>query len=303
VKHQGTDRSIRSTSKLRHPVRAIREPFGTAGLIVAVIALIMALTGAAFAAAGLNGKQKKEVEKIAKKYAGKPGAPGANGANGSPGAKGDNGAPGANGTNGANGAPGPAGTSVTNTPLAKGNVNCPEGGAEFKVGPGNPTRACNGITGFTKTLPTKETETGSWTINGASTAFIQPGTGISFSIPLAAAGAEGSAWGFTQVETEEEEFGKKAVGGGSCVVGSPECVDTGCKGTAAKPTASPGKLCVYTGFEFTENISAYRVLKSPDNQAENAYGVSGAALFGGFFSPTTEPAFIESWGSWAVTAP
>ena len=63
--------------RLRHPIRAIREPFGTAGLIVACVALVLALTGAAFAAAGLTGKQKKEVEKIAKKYAGKPGAAGA----------------------------------------------------------------------------------------------------------------------------------------------------------------------------------------------------------------------------------
>ena len=35
----------------RHPVRAIREPFGTAGLIIAVVALVAAVGGNAFAAA------------------------------------------------------------------------------------------------------------------------------------------------------------------------------------------------------------------------------------------------------------
>src|SRR4051794_38320152 len=91
-------------SKLRHPVRAIREPFGTAGLIVACIALIAALTGGAYAASGgLTAKQKKEVKKIAKQFAGKPGAPGTAGAKGDTGGKGDTGAAGTNGTNGSDG--------------------------------------------------------------------------------------------------------------------------------------------------------------------------------------------------------
>jgi len=49
--------------RLRHPVRAIREPFGKAGLIVAIFALVMAMVGGAYAAGKLTSGQKKEVEK------------------------------------------------------------------------------------------------------------------------------------------------------------------------------------------------------------------------------------------------
>ena len=82
---------------MRHPVRAIREPFGTAGLVVAGIALIAALGGTAFAATKLNSTQKKEVEKIAKRFAGKNGKDGAVGPPGSAGPAGPKGDPGGSG--------------------------------------------------------------------------------------------------------------------------------------------------------------------------------------------------------------
>jgi hypothetical protein len=71
--------------QLRHPLRARREPLGTAGLIIACCALLLACTGAAYAAGRLSGSAKKEVAKIAAKQAkkfakagpaGKPGAQG-----------------------------------------------------------------------------------------------------------------------------------------------------------------------------------------------------------------------------------
>jgi Collagen triple helix repeat (20 copies) len=129
-------------SRLRHPVRSLKEPFGKAGLTVAILALVLAMVGGAYAASALTGKQKKEVEKIAKKYAGKPGAPGANGVNGSngaPGAKGEAGAPGANGTNGTNG------QSVAVTSEAPG-VNCIEGGNKL-VSVSGTSYVCNGEEG------------------------------------------------------------------------------------------------------------------------------------------------------------
>jgi collagen triple helix repeat protein len=99
--------------RLRHPVRSIREPFGKAGVVLAVLALVFAAVGGAYAAGGgLSGKQKKEVTKIAKKYAGKPGPAGPAGPagpKGEPGAKGDKGAAGTNGINGTNGSNGEAG--------------------------------------------------------------------------------------------------------------------------------------------------------------------------------------------------
>jgi hypothetical protein len=143
--------------RLRHPIRAITEPFGKAGLIVAVIALVLALTGAAFAATGLNGKQKKEVEKIAKKFAGKPGAAGAQGPAGPAGPAGAAGKDGANGKDGAAGSPGKAGAT----------------GAT----------GATGFSGFTETLPSGKTETGAWTVQGWHEGALGTGA-ISFPIPL-----------------------------------------------------------------------------------------------------------------------
>jgi hypothetical protein len=121
--------------KLRHPVRSIREPFGKAGLTVAILALVLAMVGGAYAAGALSGKQKKEVEKIAKKYAGKTGSAGSQGPAGPAGAKGDTGTNGKDGTNGTNGTNGKEG---------------PEG-----------KQGKEGTTGFTETLPSGKTETGS----------------------------------------------------------------------------------------------------------------------------------------------
>src|SRR5262249_46017666 len=122
----------------------IREPFGTAGLVVACVALIAALGGTALAAAKLNSTQKKEVEKIAKKFAGKPGAPGAagppgpagppregggqgrkrghpqDGANRKDGGNGKDGANGKDGTNGTNGTDGTDGETPTGTTFTTG---------------------------------------------------------------------------------------------------------------------------------------------------------------------------------------
>jgi hypothetical protein len=78
----------------RHPIRAIREPFGKAGLTVAILALVLAMVGGAYAAGALTRKQKKEVVKIAKRYAGKDGLAGAQGKEGKQGPTGQEGPPG-----------------------------------------------------------------------------------------------------------------------------------------------------------------------------------------------------------------
>jgi hypothetical protein len=143
---------------LRHPIRSISEPFGKAGLIVAMVALVAALGGTAFAAAKLNGTQKKEVEKIAKKFAGKPGATGAAGPagpagtagaagkNGEKGERGEKGEKGEKGDAGNTGNPGTAGENVNVTALASGNAHCAEGGAELHNATGT-AYACNGSAG------------------------------------------------------------------------------------------------------------------------------------------------------------
>ncbi len=83
--------------RIKLPLSRKREPFGKAGLTVAVVALVFAMIGGAYAAGTLTGKQKKEVAKIAKKFAGKAGSDGLQGSagkDGSPGAAGQGGPPG-----------------------------------------------------------------------------------------------------------------------------------------------------------------------------------------------------------------
>src|SRR6478609_4995322 len=197
-------------NRLRKP-----EPFGKAGLTVAICALVLGLIGGAYAAGGLTKSQEKQVTKIAKKYAGKPGAPGTNGTNGAPGEKGPKGDPGAPGE------PGKAGESVTNTAIPVGDASrCNKlGGAEFKVGAGAATKACNGQTGFTDTLPEGKTEMGDWAFGQAYGLSLQLAA-TSFNIPLTAAPAP--------IYVEE---------------GATPPAE--CPGSVAEPAAEPGFLCVF----------------------------------------------------------
>jgi Collagen triple helix repeat (20 copies) len=272
-------------------ISRIHQKLGTAGFIISIVALVAALGGGAYAANGaLTGKQKKEVEKIAKKYAGKPGTPGAAGTTGpagSPGLKGD---PGTAGTAGTAGNPGPNGKSVAVTAITAGGSKC-EGRAGTEVKQEGATAGQNvcdgkdGTTGFTKTLPKGETETGVWAISEGSTTPIQSLGSISFPIPLTQGAEKG--FGFTQVQTENSEFGS-----------------SGCTGTVAHPTAPEGALCIYTAFESNTKASPSIEPRSFEG-GFGAYGVSGALLAGAFLTPDAEeeePASTEAYGTWAVTA-
>jgi hypothetical protein len=107
------------------------EPFGKAGLILAVCALVLACTGGAFAAGKLSGPQKKEVGKIAAKVAKKSG-----GKRGPAGPAGPAGAP------GAPGAPGTAAAFATVGVNGAGNMT-------FRVNSGFPTEPTNPQPGIT----------------------------------------------------------------------------------------------------------------------------------------------------------
>jgi hypothetical protein len=271
-------------SRLRHPVRAIREPFGTAGLIVACVALVAALGGTAFAATKLNSTQKKEVEKIAKKFAGKPGAAGPAGPGGKDGAKG---ADGSNGTNGSNG------VSVTTAPASAGE--CPSGGIKV-LSASAPAKVCNGTTGFTELLPSGKTETGTITtpllqVEAGAESMQVIATPISFAIPL---GAPLGAAEVHFVSTEEQEEG----------TGPAEC-----PGSAESPLAQAGNLCVYQGGTLIQEANGEgeqeaRVVKIFPVTATTA-GNSGAATSGAdalvLFEAGEGLAFMQA--SWAVTAP
>ena len=250
--------------RLRHPIRAIREPFGTAGLIVACVALIAALGGTALAAKGaLTGKQKKEVEKIAKKFAGKPGPAGATGPAGPTGPAGGAGTPGAHGSAGE---PGPRG---------------PEGSPWTAAG----------------TLPSGATETGSYLaaeeihFNGEEEAVPSRAAVavISFPIPLANG-------------TEETFFVPSCSGlsGGeltSCEA-EREAAEEACPGTPKEPEAKPGAFCLYEG-PFSRGVYSpgTALVLEPGNFALGA-GTSGA-----FFTATFHSTEARSLGTWAVTAP
>lgn len=298
--------------KLRHPINSIREPFGKAGLTVAILALVLATTGAAFAAAGLNSKQKKEVTAIAKKYAGKPGAPGATGpagANGSNGAKGDTGAKGEKGDPGTNGTNGKSVVIGNTSPVSCGAA----GGKTVEVeGSGVKTPICNGTPGAIhpgETLPSEASETGAWSAGilkheSVQTAVFVP---VSFPIPLAAALADAEECG---TGTEPECHAHYINPAGKEVIFNPnppaegieERTSTECLGSAAAPEAEPGNLCVYAGKEEgvagRGNFFGIDQPTAPSPTVHGGVGTTGAVMQLGLTA-----GIADGWGTWAVTAP
>jgi hypothetical protein len=277
--------------RLRHPIRAIREPFGTAGLAVAVLALVLAMGGAAFAASGgLSGKERKEVQKIARRYA-KAGPAGATGAAGP---AGKNGARGAEGVSGENG------IGATTSPASSGE--CPSGGTKVTTA-GGTSRVCNGTTGFTQNLPSGKTETGVFGtgLRRGEAEYNFFGS-IDFPIPLAEPIETGHA---LFVSTAEQEG---------------ETAPAECPGSAALPSAQPGNLCVYQG---STHVASEEIEEPP--LSGQMITVEGEFHFVTIVSPTEPPlangssagpsgAIIgfgyeavagATWlqGSWAVTAP
>lgn len=292
---------------LRHPKRAIREPFGKAGLIVAIVALVAATVGGAYAAtggqplatssgkhhkknknkksnAGLNGKQKKQVKNIAKseakKYANSnPGAAGATGPQGPAGAagakgdKGEKGDNGTNGTNGANGTNGVNGESVEAFPTA-GEPGEPcegTGGVVYEV-EATPTEICNG----------KDGKEGSpWTAGG-----------------LPAGATEKGVWSFS-ANTEDGELNVpisfNVPLSGVLVASKVHFVGpTGggvCEGNVNGPTAPEGELCVYEAA--TANVSGGEIYALNESTGASS---AGALIY---FEITGNGAY--GYGSWAVT--
>jgi Collagen triple helix repeat (20 copies) len=288
---------------------------------IAFVALVFAITGGAFAATGSGGGNSSPAKATAsvthggtvaiaakkKKAAstrgpagpaGKTGATGAagpagpTGPAGPAGAKGENGANGAAGSNGGPGEPGKPGESVTNTELKAGNGTCPEGGAEFKVG-ASKTHACNGKTGFTETLPSEKTETGTWELmNVPVKGFEVAGSGaLSFSIPLSA-----------PLKVPEEDFAAVYVGS-EAGEGEPKEVENGpitqgfCKGTFENPGAAPGRLCIFAR-EAEDVASLFTFDLGQKGSNSDEVGKTGA----GFEVLSEKAGTVNANGTWAVTA-
>jgi hypothetical protein len=252
----------------------LRTRFGIPG-VISVIALVFAMFGGAYAASNSSGGGKATASAKAKK--GPRGPKGATGPAGPAGAQGPAGPAGAKGDAGANGANGAAGpTGPTGAAGAK--------GATGAAGATGATGAA-GQAGFPDTLPSGKTETGYWALVGAGTSGFT-GTAIGFPIPLKEGGAEGSAFAFTLTQTQNEEFGT-----------------SGCAGSAEKPTAPPGVLCVYTAVDLTSPaITPHLEAKSFQNTEPifESFGSTGALLEGDLVPPGQNQ---DTWGTWAVTAP
>lgn len=194
-------------------ISKLRERFGTAGLIVAIVALVLALTGGAFAATGgLNAKQKKEVKKIAKRFQGS-------------GPQGPQGPPGPVGARGETGATGPAGAP----------------GAQGGIGPQGPAGP------LLTQLTSEKSLTGFWGAR-ATGELTHTGSVISFAFPLASAPTlylikPSGTEGVFRTPSTTPVFGVD--------IGplTSEQIEDNCPGSSTSPKSEAGFLCVYTSVE------------------------------------------------------
>jgi len=296
----------------------IREPFGKAGLIVAIVALVAAVGGTAFAAGVLTGKQRKEVEKIAKKFAGKPGEPGSSGDDG------QNGVDGAAGTgvttesftgavhgcneggivvksaspevgvcNGRKGTIGTNGKSVAVGSEATGTANCNgNGGATVEVQGSSATRqyVCNGAKGATggfggQILSPGVTETGYWTFSTSGGTGAQAWATMSFPQPIA-----------DNVSVFNTAFSVDYVTDVSTdtICGAGE---GGVGGSFLEPKAPEGYVCIFPRSGYPQNASYSKTQAFP-NEFGDSVGASGAVMRFDLTTPAN-PAF--GLGTWAVT--
>jgi hypothetical protein len=263
--------------------------------IMAFVALVFALTGGAFAATGggsgpkatastgraasftasTSKAKKKAAPKGTRGPAGPKGATGATGATGLPGPAGATGPAGPTGPSGGTGPAGNNGSNGTSVTVgaAPSNKECPAGGVTYISASGS-NAICNGkngATGFTSTLPSEKTETGTW-LGGVhlapgeggsfSTAEVAP---ISFSIPLAA----------PLVNTNECGEGANP----ACVIHIilfGETAPLGCTGgTLEKPTAEPGNLCIFVRERVL--LTGY---PQPQPQPDGIFELSPEGVFG-----------------------
>jgi hypothetical protein len=246
--------------------QAIRRHFNATSL-VAVIALVFAMTGGAYAAKRYILTSTKQISpsvlKALKGASGKAGAPGLAGPAGPAGPAGAGGT----GPQGSAGAPGAKGEN--GAPGAPG----PEGkeGKQGKEGK-------EGKTGFTETLPEGATETGTWLAPATTTK--SENANISFPIPLPAAISEAHYVTVADVE------GKT--------------IPTGCSGTAEKPEAEEGNLCMFEGglsspVGGVDEEEPPLILK-PGGGLSLGAGTTGAVIL--ITSKDVESRFA---GTWAVT--
>jgi hypothetical protein len=162
--------------------------------------------------------------------------------------------------------------------VAKATTNeCKEGGATVSNASGT-AKACNGTTGFTETLPSGKTETGTWAVETTATATEELVSAvISIPIPLAVPAQVG---GF--------------------VAAGAKTPPEHCEGSLEKPGAKTGYLCIFEGKSQVINHGGLEWAKAfvtPDGKIGSTVEPTGGQLV---FS-TTKTGRVSAEGTWAVT--
>jgi collagen triple helix repeat protein len=238
--------------------------------ILMTLALVFAMTGGAYAAKKYLISSTKQISpSVLKALQGKHGPTGPAGPAGAQGAQGPQGLKGDTGAEGKPGSNGTSGESVTGkTVSVSDKTKCAgQGGVEYTLN-GKTTLVCNGQTGFTETLPSGKTETGAWAHLNPKEAEEVSFIPISFPIPLKAPLDEKHVHVVTASTTE-------------------------CPGTASKPEAVAGNLCVYE----SESVELGKVnnIYNPATFPGGGASVAGAMLF-------MEAKSVFTHGTFAVTA-
>jgi hypothetical protein len=268
----------------------LRKRF-TLSNVLMTFALVFAMTGGAYAAGKYVITSTKQISpKVLKSLvgkagaAGKEGAPGKEGPAGKEGASGKEGAPGKEGTAGKEGLAGKEGK---------------EGAAGKEGTPGKEGPAGkNGTTGFTKTLPSGETETGSWSFGVEGPAEENSPISISFAIPLKQGISAANTY-VVPLDCTELPVSQQA----PCE-NVKKRSEQACVGTAEVPKAGAGDLCVYQGrVHEPEETQTFEIadIVTPFGNESYGTGTAGAVLQGNYQGPAEKVAFM--YGTWAVTAP
>ncbi len=237
--------------------------------VAATFALVFAMSGGALAASHYLITSTKQIKpSVLASLKGKAGA---------------NGAPGAQGPAGANGTgiAGPAG------PTGGTGKEGPEGKEGHEGKQGEPGK--NGETGFTETLPSGKTETGTWSDELGA---VEREAAVSISFPIPLAHALASKFSVHFVNTEDKEFAHHEF-----------VLSTVCLGSAGKPEAKPGNLCVYENLLETnaprEELEVEFLALGADSSREAGAGTTGAIML---IPQVPAGTGVGGFGAWAVTA-